>query len=251
MKQFAVYGASGCGRGVMPLVRLHLEQTESQPWNLVFLDDNPSAGRSNGHRVITYSQWMDEPADSRHVTLAIANGTVRAKLAAQCSADGVSFFDVKAANVIVMDDVQIGPGAVLCPFVTVTSNIRIGKHFHANLYSYVEHDCVIGDFVTFAPGVHCNGNVVVEDHAYIGAGALLRQGTPGAPLVIGRGAVVGMGAVVTKSVAAGTTVVGNPARVMETKEERSRRMKREFQDSDSLRATDYDEANLVEIIDVK
>ena len=102
-------------------------------------------------------------------------------------------------------------GAILCPFVTLTSNIQIGRHFHANLYSYVEHDCVIGDFVTFAPGVHCNGNVVIEDGAYIGAGAVIKQGLPGKPLVIGAGAVVGMGAVVTKSVPSGATVVGNPA----------------------------------------
>ncbi len=118
-----------------------------------------------------------------------------------------------AANVVQMDDVQLGVGAVLSPFVTLTSNVRIGRHFHANLYSYVEHDCVVGDFVTFAPRVHCNGNVVIEDHAYIGTGAILKQGQPGKPLVIGRGAVVGMGAVVTKSVAPGATVVGNPARL--------------------------------------
>jgi acetyltransferase-like isoleucine patch superfamily enzyme len=98
--------------------------------------------------------------------------------------------------------------------VTLTSNIRIGKHFHANLYSYVEHDCVIGDYVTLAPGVKCNGNVVVEDHAYIGTGAIIKQGQPRQPLVIGRGAVVGMGAVVTKSVPPWATVVGSPARVM-------------------------------------
>ena len=144
--------------------------------------------------------------------LAIANGAVREMLARRCEQDGVRPWSVAAANVVRMDDVQLGEGAALSPFVTLTSNIRIGRHFHANLYSYVEHDCVLGDFVTFAPGVHCNGNVVVEDHAYIGAGAILRQGRPGQPLVIGRGAVVGMGAVVTKSVAPGATVAGNPAR---------------------------------------
>lgn len=215
MKRFAIFGASGCGRGVMPLARQQLQQAEAQPWDLVFVDDNPPAPEFNGHRVLSYAQWLTEAAASRHISLAIANSAVREKLAARCLTDGVAFFDVKAANVVVMDDVQIGSGVVLCPFVTLTSNIRIGQHFHANLYSYVEHDCVIGDFVTFAPGVHCNGSVVVEDHAYIGTGAVLRQGQPGAPLVIGRGAIVGMGAVVTKNVAPGTTVVGNPARVMQ------------------------------------
>ena len=112
-----------------------------------------------------------------------------------------------------MDDVTIGDGALLSPFVTITSNNQIGQYFHGNLYSYVEHDCKIGDFVTFAPGVKCNGNVVVEDHAYIGAGALLRQGKPGAPLRVGRGAVVGMGAVVLDDVPEYAMVVGNPAKV--------------------------------------
>lgn len=220
MKRFAIFGASGFGREVAPLLRKQLEQTEmQQAWDLVFVDDDPSAPELNGHAVLTYAQWLAEPAESRHISLAIASSAVREKLATRCSADGMAFFDVKAANVVVMDDVQIGPGAVLCPFVTLTSNIRIGQHFHANIYSYVAHDCVIGDFVTFAPGVHCNGNVVVEDHAYIGTGAILRQGKPGAPLVIGRGAVVGMGAVVTKNVAPGTTVVGNPARQMQPRTE--------------------------------
>jgi len=114
-----------------------------------------------------------------------------------------------------MDSVELAEGAVLCPFVTLTSNIRIGRHFQGNIYSYVAHDCVIGDFVTFAPGVMCNGNVVVEDNAYIGTGAVIKQGKPGQPLVIGNGAVVGMGAVVTKSVPRGVTVVGNPARLLE------------------------------------
>ena len=37
------------------------------------------------------------------------------------------------------------------------------------------------------------------------------------PLVIGAGALVGMGAVVTRDVAPGAVVVGNPARVMAPK----------------------------------
>jgi sugar O-acyltransferase (sialic acid O-acetyltransferase NeuD family) len=211
MKQIAIYGASGCGRGVMPLARQQWA-AEREPYRLVFVDDQPHAEECNGHIVLTYEDWLAQPASSRHINIAIANNTVRQKLVQRCLSDGVKFFEVRAPNMVQLDDVQLGEGAILCPFVTLTSNIRIGKHFHANLYSYVEHDCVIGDYVTFAPGVKCNGHVVVEDYAYIGTGAVIKQGRPGQPLVIGRGAVVGMGAVVTKSVPAGMTVVGNPAR---------------------------------------
>jgi sugar O-acyltransferase (sialic acid O-acetyltransferase NeuD family) len=213
VKRYAIFGASGCGRGVLPLVRQQLyAELAAGLVDLVFVDDQPSAAVVNGQRVLTYAQWLTEPASSRYMNVAIANSQVRQKLVQRCTADGVQFFEARAANVVQLDDVQLGEGAVLCPFVTLTSNIRIGRHFHANLYSYVEHDCVIGDYVTFAPGVKCNGNVHIEDHAYIGSGAVIKQGVPGTPLVIGRGAVVGMGAVVTKSVPPGGMVVGNPAR---------------------------------------
>jgi sugar O-acyltransferase (sialic acid O-acetyltransferase NeuD family) len=216
MIRYAVFGASGCGRGVLPLLRVQLAR-QSSPCDLDFVDDNPPADSLNGQRVLTYQQWLEEPAETRHISLAIANSAIREKLAKRCRADGVGFVEIRANNVVELDEVEIGEGAILCPFVTLTSNIRIGRQFHANLYSYVEHDCVIGDYVTFAPGVHCNGNVHIEDHAYIGAGAVIKQGIPERPLVIGRGAVVGMGAVVTKDVPAGATVVGNPARPMNSK----------------------------------
>ncbi len=209
---YAVYGAGGCGRGVMPLAREQLRREGIPVDRLVFVDDEHHAASINGHRVLRYANFLAIDADEHRVALALAHGAIRARIAERCLSDGLFPWEVIAPNVFMMDDVELGEGAILSPFVTLTSNIRIGRHFHANLYSYVEHDCVIGDFVTFAPGVKCNGNVVIEDHAYIGAGAVIRQGRPGRPLVIGRGAVVGMGAVVTRDVPPGVTVVGNPAR---------------------------------------
>lgn len=213
MKRYAIYGASGFGREVMPLARQQLQPLlVNGIADLVFLDDQPVATHVNGQRVMTYSQWVQEPANSRFVNVAVANSHVRQKLVERCTKDGVLFFEVRASNVVQLDNVQLGAGAALCPFVTVTSNARIGEHFHGNIYSYVAHDCVIGDYVTFAPSVMCNGNVHIEDHVYVGTGAIIKPGLPGAPVVIGRGAVIGMGAVVTKFVPAGATVVGNPAR---------------------------------------
>jgi len=211
---YGVYGAAGCGRGIMPLARRQIEALGTNPSRLVFVDDASTEETINSHAVFSYGDFLNETASDRFIAIAIADSNVRQQIAAKCSADRISPWSVQAESVVVMDDVTIGDGALLSPFVTITSNIRIGQYFHGNLYSYVEHDCRIGDFVTFAPGVKCNGNVVVEDHAYIGAGAIVRQGKPGSPLRVGRGAVVGMGAVVLDDVPENAVVVGNPAKVI-------------------------------------
>jgi sugar O-acyltransferase (sialic acid O-acetyltransferase NeuD family) len=217
IKLYAIYGASGCGRSLMPVARQQLAR-EQDASEIVFIDDSlDDIGNVNGHRAMNYVTFKQEVANEKFVLIAIANSQIREKLANQLIQDQIKLWSIQADNIVLMDHVDIGAGAALSPFVCIASNIKIGRCFHANLYSYVEHDCVIGDFVTFAPGVKCNGNIHIKDHAYIGAGAIIKQGTPDQPLVIGHGAVVGMGAVVTKSVPAGATVVGNPARILEKK----------------------------------
>lgn len=214
---YAVYGASGCGRSLMPVARQQLQRQNINA-EIYFIDDSLIEEMTvNGHRALNYAAFKNLKADRKSVLIAIANSQIREKIALQLEQDAIELWTVQADNVVRMDDVVLAQGAALSPFVTLTSNIKIGKCFHANLYSYVEHDCVIGDYVTFAPGVKCNGNIHIEDHVYIGTGVVIKQGTLEKPLVIGKGAVVGMGAVVTKSVPPGVTVIGNPARILEKK----------------------------------
>ncbi|EAJ6153167.1 acetyltransferase [Campylobacter lari] len=102
-------------------------------------------------------------------------------------------------------------GAIICPFVTLTSNCKIGVNFQANIYSYVAHDCVIGNNVTFAPSVKCNGNVIIGNNVYIGTGAIIHQGKNDKPLVIGNNVTIAAGSVVTKNIKDNEVVFGNPA----------------------------------------
>jgi len=207
---FGLYGAGGFAREVMPIAR---QQFAATGWQLVFVETTPAAAQVNGMPVLSEDAFFEHAADERGYAVAIADGAARQKIAERCTARGARPITLQAQSAIVYDGNQIGDGSILCAHSMVTSNARIGLHFHANLYSYVAHDCVIGDWVTFAPRVSCNGNVQIGDHAYIGTGALLRPGAPrGKPLSIGRGAVVGMGAVVTRDVEAGVTVVGSPAK---------------------------------------
>lgn len=209
---FAVYGASGCGRSLMPVAAEHLKRLDNDS-AVVFIDDSLNENIYVNDRVaMNYDAFKKLERDNKFVLIAIANSRIRQVIADKLLRDGIALWTVQGTTTLIMDEVRIGAGAALSPFVTIAANVTIGKCFHANLYSYVEHDCVIGDYVTFAPRVSCNGNIHIHDHAYIGAGAVIKQGTPDKPLVIGKGSIVGMGAVVTKDVPAGAVVVGNPAR---------------------------------------
>jgi UDP-2-acetamido-3-amino-2,3-dideoxy-glucuronate N-acetyltransferase len=114
------------------------------------------------------------------------------------------------------DDVVVGNGCFL------GRNVRIGAHTRLHSGVALPDDAVIGSYVYLGPYVVL-ANVklpnlrhreeetrrppVIHDEAVVGAHAVILPG-----VVIGQGAVVGAGAIVTRDVAPGVTVAGNPAR---------------------------------------
>jgi len=211
---YGVFGSGGYGREVMPLARMQLQKEKGSLNDLFFVVDSPEIDVINGVKVISLNEFLQMDAKQKYLSCAIGDGEARASVKSRIQDPKVLDWTVVAENCVIMNEVEIGLGSILSPFVTITSNVTIGISFHANLYSYVAHDCVIGDFVTFAPGVKCNGHVIIKDHVYVGAGAIIRPGLTGAPLTIGEGAVIGLGSVVTKDIPAGVTVFGNPAKII-------------------------------------
>jgi len=217
MSLYAIVGAGGFGREVMPIAR-DMIKIMPQDNELVFVVEKKylTQNVANGYPVISDEDFLSYNKGEKYFNIAFANSVQRERVAEKMIAGGAHPFQVRAHNVIEYDKNEIGEGAILCAGTIITSNAKIGRFFHANLYSYVAHDCIIGDFVTFAPDVHCNGHVVIEDHAYIGTGTVIKDATD-RPIVIGKGAIVGMGAVVTKSVPTDMVVIGNPARELRRK----------------------------------
>ncbi len=216
MKLYGIIGAGGFGREVIPLASRWLPIWDGldHDSDLVFVVEDQFFKRDtmvNGYRVLSLTDFLSAQATQRRYNIAIGDSTTRKRIADSIPNELAKPFEIVAQSHVALERNIIGEGAILCNFSHITSNARIGRFFHANIYSYVAHDCIIGDFVTFAPGVKCNGHVVIEDHAYVGTGAIIKDASD-KPIVIGRGAIVGMGAVVTKSVPPGATVVGIPAK---------------------------------------
>jgi sugar O-acyltransferase (sialic acid O-acetyltransferase NeuD family) len=211
-----IYGAGGFGREIVEIANQSLVKIIGKDVNykIYFIESSPKMKEINGYTLITEEEFFSIKCNNKYFNIAISNSKVREQFANRFLQKGIEPISIYSLNAEVSKNVDISVGSIICSFSTLTSNIKIGKFFHANLYSLISHDCVIGDFVTFAPGVSCLGNVHINDHAYVGAGAILKQGSTDKPLVIGEGAIIGMGAVVTKDVAPFTTVVGIPARIL-------------------------------------
>ena len=212
---YTVYGCGGYAREVMPLLRNYVSKSGQNLKNeLYFIDDFQNLKTTiNGTKVFTFENLKKVFSQSKiYCCIAIADKEIRAKLTKKCSENGIKIMSVVSNNSIIMDNVEIGNGSIISPFVTITSDVKIGQSFHANIYSYVAHDCVIGDFVTFAPGVKCNGNVHIGSGAYIGTGTIIYPGTSNKPLIIGKNSKVAAGSVVKRNVPENSVVVGNPAK---------------------------------------
>ena len=211
MSIIGLVGTSGFGREVMPILQA-TRRDKFKRVECVFVDAIVPKTSIDGIKVLLDQDFLEKKSKKKLFNVAIGNPKVRKKVVEKFLEEGCDPVSIMSQSSLVLDRVAIGEGAIVCGFSHLTSDIKIGNYFHCNIYSYVAHDCIIGNYVTFAPKVSCNGNVHIQDYAYIGAGSVIKQGTPGKPLVIGEGATVGMGAVVTKDVAPYEVVVGNPAR---------------------------------------
>lgn len=104
----------------------------------------------------------------------------------------------------------VGNGVAVNHSVVVGGGAVIGDHVLLGPGCIVGHNSVIDDCSVLAAGSVISGFVHVGRNCYLGARSVVRQ-----RLEIGEGALVGMGAVVVRDVCGGSTVVGNPAAVLE------------------------------------
>lgn len=141
--------------------------------------------------------------------VAIGSNGMRRQWCEWLAARGACFQSVVHPSAMVSPSATIGPGSAILAGSIIGPRASIGGASIINHAASIDHDCVLNDYVNISPGARLAGNVRCEADVFIGLNAAILQG-----LRIGRGAIVGAGAVVTRDVAAASTVIGVPARVL-------------------------------------
>ena len=211
---YAVYGCGGHGSEIMEEIKKNfLKRFESKKYKLVFIDDNKTDYLD--YEIYNLNDFLNKfKGNNLFSIISISRPKIREQVFQKLKENNIKSFNFMSSNVNVLDNAKLDDGFCLSPYVSITANTIIGKSFQANMYSTVYHDCIVGDFVTFAPNVICCGNVKIENNVYVGAGAIILQGNSKKKRVIGKNSIIGAGSVITKDVPENVTVVGSPARIL-------------------------------------
>lgn len=212
----AIYGAGGFAREVAWLVETCNTDREEQYRVVCFIDDDAQTHGVilNGIPIIGLEEARRRFPEARLVG-GIGSPQVRQRVLEKAAMIGFRFETIIHPRVERSRWIEIGVGTVICAGSILTTNITLGQHVQINLDCTVGHDVVMDDYATLAPGAHISGHVHLGRRTYIGTGAVIINGTKDAPIVIGEDVVVGAGACVTKSIPAGLTVVGVPAKPLQ------------------------------------
>ncbi len=207
MERILVYGQGGHSK----VIQMMICNQRNKQVSLIADDDVSKVNEEAAARVILGKQLADYQQNLYSIVIAIGTNSIRKKVAEQYK--NWSFTSVIDETALIADDAVIGIGTVVMPRSVIHPAVRIGKHCIINTGAIVEHGCKIGDYSHISPGAVLTGNVQIGELVHVGANATVLPG-----IVIGDNAIIGAGAVVTKNVAAGSVMVGNPAKPMKKRE---------------------------------
>ena len=101
----------------------------------------------------------------------------------------------------------IGDGTVVMPKAVVGPNSKVGKFCLLNTHSSLDHDCVMSDFSSLAPGAVTGGTVQIGLRSAVSIGATIKH-----ELKIGDDSVIGANSYLNKDLPNNQVAYGTPAK---------------------------------------
>jgi sugar O-acyltransferase (sialic acid O-acetyltransferase NeuD family) len=210
MKQLIIIGAGGFGREVIEWAQ-HCPAYRKE-WEIGgFVDDRPDALDAfpeYGLKVLGNTREY-EPRPDEVYLIALGKPTLRAAMRNRFEQKGAKFTRLIHESCVIGRRVQLEPGVILCPRITLTCDISIGANTALNINTAVGHDASIGSDCQISSFCDITGYVRVGNGVFMGSRASIIPGKR-----VGDGTVVGAGSVVVSNIPANVTVFGSPARLL-------------------------------------
>jgi sugar O-acyltransferase (sialic acid O-acetyltransferase NeuD family) len=209
-RKLFIIGASHFGREMESWLELIPEA--KRDWQLVgylhtYFEHSPLEGFPSDYQIV--GGWEEYPLTKKdYCIIAVADCVWKEKIYNHLKRK-VSFYTYISPDAVVGKFNQISEGSIVCPKCIISTNVVLGKCVTINSSTQLGHDVTVGDFTSIMGSVNLNGGVSVGSKVYIGSKATIIPKT-----LIEDNSMVGAGSVVIRKVKTGTTVFGNPAKVI-------------------------------------
>lgn len=209
MKHLLIIGARGFGREVY----CHALQSVGYgtKFDIVgFLDDKSTAlDGYEGYPPIIDSVEHYEPRPDDVFICALGDVGYKKLYAEKIQAKGGQFINIIHQTASISKNVKMGTGCIIAPYVSLSCDVTICNFITFQRFAAIGHDAHIGDYC------HLNTYSFMGGFSQLGTRVTLWTSAAVLPhMVVEDQCVVGASAVVIKRVKAGTTVYGNPAKVL-------------------------------------
>ena len=212
IKNIIVFGSSGHAKVVIDAIQ------ETNKYNIIGLVDDFKEEDTEvfGYKVLGKVSDLDYILHKKFFNCEIDGGVIgigdnfgrnSVFLKIKQLVPDFNFETIVHPKAIVSKNVIIGNGTVLLPGTIVNNSCKIGNFCILNTKSSLDHDSVMEDFSSLAPGVTTGGKVTIGEFTAISLGANIIHN-----ITIGMHCVIGAGALVLKNVEDFSVTYGVPAK---------------------------------------
>jgi len=197
-----IFGGSGHAKDVMAVARL-MGYEEFQ-----IVTTNGSCDL-DGLEAIPEAQFSPKDFHDWDAFVAIGNNAHRKRFFEDYPK--LQFVSLIAPSAVVSESATLAPGVFIGAHAYIGPDAKLGEGAIANTHAIVGHDSIIGDYAQVGPRTCIAGNVTVGKSVFIGAGAVINNGSPTKPLIIADEVTIGMACQVTASIEqAGARLIPKP-----------------------------------------
>ena len=159
---------------------------------------------------------QETPTETMNVAIGVAHPAYKRRLWKKYVIDkGCSPLTLKHPTAIISDTATFGQGCIFMPYSIVGAETKLGNAVHLAANALIGHNSTVGNFSTLYNFATISGHCIIKEDVIVFLNATVitsEKWRARGKVTLGKGCIVGAGAVVTKSVTAGKTVIGVPAK---------------------------------------